>query len=295
MHAGKIKTLFIINPILERKTGKSISQLIAEHLDSDRFSPTILYSEYEGHAKVLASQNAGKYQLIVAGGGDGTINQICHSLVHTDTMLGILPLGSGKGLARSLGIPLNIKDAIKTINRLNIARIDTGMLGTYRFFNIAGIGFDAEVAHAYAGSITRGFFPYALNIIKKLPGYSSISVGVTIENRNISGRYFIVSFANSSQWGYGAHISPMSKPDDGLLNICLIRNFPKIFAPGLMIRLYTKTIHRSKYMETIPVKKAVISGNGSFKGHIDGEPVEFNAPFNVSIEPGSLKVVYDAK
>ena len=295
MHSDKIKTLFIINPILEKKRGENVSRLISEHLDHVRFDHRILHSEYPGHTRVLARENAGKYQLIVAGGGDGTINQVIHSLVYSDTMLGILPLGSGKGLARSLGIPLNIRDAINTINKLNIARMDTGVAGKHRFINIAGIGFAAEVAHAYADSTTRGFFPYAMNTVKKFPGYSSISARVTIENRNISGRCFDISFANSTQWGYGAHISPNSKPDDGLLEICIIRNFPKILVPGLLARLYTKTIHRSKYMEIIPAKKAWISGNGPFKGHVDGEPVEFTSPFIICIEPGSLKVVCTGK
>ena len=291
MHSGILKTLFILNPILEKKSGKNVSGLITEHLDPARFDPTILYSEYPGHAGVLARQNVAKYHLIVAGGGDGTINQVARSLVHTETMLGILPLGSGKGLARSLGIPLNIKEAIKVINRLFTARLDTGLVGTHRFINIAGIGFAAEVAHAFEGSRARGFFSYAMNVAKTLPGYSPISAKITIENRSITGRFFIISFANSSQWGYGAYISPMSQPDDGLLDICIIRNFPKILVPGLLARLYTKTIHRSGYVEINPVKKAVISGSESFTGHIDGEPVEFTAPFNISIESGSLNVI----
>ena len=295
MYHGRLNTLFIINPILEKKSGENLSGLITKHLYFARFNPTILYSEHLGHARVLASQNVGRYHLIVAGGGDGTINQVAHNLVHSETLLGILPLGSGKGLARSLKIPLNIRNAINVINRLDIARIDTGMVDMHRFINIAGIGFAAEVAHAYAASQKRGFMSYAMNMARKLPGYSPISARITIENRSITGSFFIISFANSSQWGYGAHISPHSKPDDGLLDICIIRNFPKILFPCLLVRLFTKTIHRSKYVEIIPAKKAGISGNRSFTGHIDGEPVEFTTPFNVTIEPGSLKVICAAK
>lgn len=291
MNTGKIKTLFIIHPILEKKARKNISGLITEHLDHERFDPTILYSEYADHAGILARENVGKYNLIVAGGGDGTINQVAHSLAHSETILGILPMGSGKGLARSLGIPLHLKDAIKIINRLVIKRIDTGQAGTHRFFNIAGIGFAAMVAHAYSGSQRRGFFTYAISTVKTLTGFRPISIEITTENRSISGRFFIISFANASQWGYGAHISPMSKPDDGLLDICLIRNFPKILLPVLLTRLFTKTIHRSRYVQTIHVKNAMISGNESCRGHIDGEPVEFTLPLKVTLEPGSLKVV----
>jgi len=291
MPSGKIKTLFIINPILEKKSGKKISDLISENLDPEQFEFTILYSEYPGHTEVLANQNAGQFQLMVAGGGDGTINQVARSLVHSETALGILPMGSGKGLARSLNIPMDMKKAIRVLNSYIITSIDTGMAGIHRFVNIAGIGFSAEIAHAYADTKKRGFFPYVINTAEKLPGYSSVSAKISIIDRDISGEYFDISFANSSQWGYGAHISPISKPDDGLLHICILNKFPKILIPGLLTGLYTKTIHLSRYMEVVPAKNAEITGHESFKGHIDGEPVEFTAPFKVSIEPGSLKVV----
>ena len=295
MYSERLKTLFIINPILKKKLRTSVSDLIITHLNPDRFDPTILYSEYVGHAIILASQNVEKYHLIVAGGGDGTTNQVAHSLVHTDTLLGILPLGSGKGLARSLKIPMNLSKAIRIINRLDFARIDTGMVHMHRFINIAGIGFAAEVAHAYAGTQKRGFFSYAMKMVRKLRGYSPISAQISIENHIITGRFFIISFANFSQWGYGAHISPNSKPDDGLLDICIIRDFPKILIPIFLVRLFTKTIHRSRYVEIIPAKKAGISGIQSFKGHIDGEPVEFPASFNITIEPGNLKAICPVK
>ena len=291
MDSGRLKALFIINPVLEKKKGVNVSGLVKQHLDHDRFSPTVIHSEYPGHAKDLAQQFAGKYPLIVAGGGDGTINEAGCSLVHSETVLGIIPLGSGNGLVRSLGIPMNIRNAINTINELNIISIDTGMAGSHRFFNIAGIGFSAEVAHAYSRSRIRGFFPYALNLVRLLPGYSFCSAKITLEDRTISGRFSDVSFANSSQWGYGAHISPLSKPDDGWLDICVLSTFPKILVPGLLVRLYLKSIYRSRYMESIPAKTAEISGEGPFKGHIDGDPVEFTTPFNISVEPVSLKVV----
>jgi len=291
MQSGKIKALFIINPILEKKRGKNIAGLISENLDPDRFEYKIVHSEYHGHTLVLARENAGQYNLIVAGGGDGTVNQVANALVHSETLLGILPLGSGKGLARSLGIPMKLKGAIQTLNELNTTRIDTGRVGTYRFFNIAGIGFAAEVAHAFAGTLRRGFFSYVLNIAKIFPGYSCVPVELITEGRRASGKYFDISFANSTQWGYGASISPTSKPDDGLLDICIIRDFPRILVPALLIRLFIKTIHHSRYMENLPVKTAEISGNGSYIGHIDGEPVELTAPFKITIEPGSLNVI----
>ena len=291
MQSGVIKTLFIINPILEKKSGKSVAELVTRHLDTEIFKPDIVYSEYPGHAKEIACQKAGDYQVVVAGGGDGTVNQVAACLVNTETALGILPLGSGKGLARALGIPLNVKAGLQTINRQSIVRIDTGMVNQYRFVNMAGIGFDAMVAHSFTGVQRRGFFLYLVRTTGSFLRYSPIPAHIKIENRNISGRFFLVSIANSTQWGYGVHISPHSKTNDGLLDICVFRNFPKILVPLLVTRLFIKTIHKSRYVEIIPVKQVEISGSNSFTGHTDGEPAEFTAPVRISVEPSSLRVI----
>ena len=291
MHQGKIKTLFIINRIFENKGGKNITGLIRKHLDRDKFEVDILFSEFPGHAGTLAQENSGKYQIMVAGGGDGTINQVAHSLVHTETILGILPLGSGKGLARSLKIPLNIPRAIRIINMMKLARIDSGLAGGERFFNIADVGFAAEVAGTYSCMQKRGFFSYALSAISTLPGYSPLSAELSIEESTIAGHFFIISFANASQWGYGAHISPQSKPDDQKLEICLVRKFPLILLPVFLARLFLKTMHRSKYVEIVPVKKAILKGDGLINGHVDGEPVQFSLPLIITAEPGSLQVL----
>ncbi len=291
MHTDILKVLFIINPILEKKNGKKLHALLAGHLDSNRFEMEIVRPGTAELAGELARENLGKYDIMVAGGGDGTINRVAGHLVHSDTALGILPMGSGNGLARSLGIPMDIGKAIRLINRLPVTRIDTGLINRHRFINIAGIGFAARVAHLYAGGRTRGFIPYAVKSAGAFPGYSSFPASIEIDDKQVSGRFFLISIANSSQWGYGAYISPMSDPADGFLDICLLRSFPKILVPGLMTRLFTKTFHKSRYTLIIPVKNAEISGSDRFTGHVDGEPVVFDAPLHISVEPGSLKVI----
>jgi YegS/Rv2252/BmrU family lipid kinase len=286
-----LKALIIINPLLERRSGKDIPSLIDKYLDRARFRSTVLYSDYPGHAKDLAEEHAGSYDLIIAAGGDGTINEIAQSLIYSETLLGILPIGSGNGLARSLGIPLRIIDAIKTINALNVTSLDSGMAGDHKFFNIAGIGIAAEVAHSFARSKRRGFISYALNLLKTIPGYTSLWLDLSCESRITTGRFFDVSIANSTQWGYGAQISPHSKPDDGFLDICLLQNFPRILVPELLARLYMKSMGRSRYMQVLPVRSAVISGGGTLKAHVDGQPVEFTLPVEISVIPGSIKVI----
>ena len=140
-----LKILFIINPIHEKRLGMKVKELIADSLDPALFEPTIVYSDFPGHARDLARKSLDKYHVIVAGGGDGTVNEIGSQLIHSNVILGVLPMGSGKGLARSLGIPLDIQKAIQTLNDLKIIEIDTGLANQFRFINMAGIGFDAVV------------------------------------------------------------------------------------------------------------------------------------------------------
>ena len=291
MQSEILKILFIINPMLEKRCGIKVEELISDFLDPAIFEPSIVYSDFPGHARDLARMGRDKYHVIVAGGGDGTANEIGSQLIHSNVILGILPMGSGKGLARSLGIPLDIRKSIQTINDLNVTEIDTGMANQFRFISIAGIGFDALVAHAYARKSGRGFFTYAFQSARNLLKYKSIPVQIKTGFMDISTHVFLLSFANSSQWGYGALINPHANTGDGLLDLCLLKNFPRILSPLLAIKLFNGSIHRSGFINILAVKQAEIGGNDKYLGHIDGEPVEFATPIKITVDPASLKVI----
>jgi YegS/Rv2252/BmrU family lipid kinase len=291
MPSEKLKILFIINPMLEKRLGLKVQDLIADSLDPSLFEPSIVYSDFPGHARELARTNLDKYQVIVAGGGDGTVNEIGSQLIHSEVILGILPMGSGKGLARSLGIPLDIPKALQTLNDLNVIKIDTGLANQFRFINIAGIGFDAVVAHAYARKSGRGFFTYAFQSARNLFHYKNVPVQLKTGQTNLSTSAFLLSFANSSQWGYGALINPQANTGDGLLDLCLLKGFPRILSPILLIKLFNGSIHRSKFIDILTVDQAEIGGSDKYIGHIDGEPVEFSTPLKITVDPASLKVI----
>ena len=291
MPSEKLKILFIINPMLEKRLGLKVKYLIADSLDPSIFEPSIVYSDFPGHARDLARRNLDKYHVMVAGGGDGTVNEIGSQLIHSKVILGILPMGSGKGLARSLGIPLDMRKAIQTLNDLNVIKIDTGLANQFRFINIAGIGFDAAVAHAYARKSGRGFFTYAFQSARNLFHYKNVPVQIKTGQMDMSTFAFLLSFANSSQWGYGALISPHASTANGLLDLCLLKDFPRILSPILVIRLFNGSIHRSKFIDILPVKQAEIGGNDRYIGHVDGEPVEFATPLKITVDPASLRVI----
>ena len=291
MQSEILKILFIINPILEKRRGVKVEKLISDFLDPGLFEPSIVYSDFPGHARDLARMGMDKYHVIVAGGGDGTAMEIGSQLIHSNVILGILPMGSGKGLVRSLGIPLDIRKAIQTLNDLKVIEIDTGMANQFRFISIAGIGFDAVVAHAYARKSGRGFFTYAFQSARNLVKYKSIPVQIKTGQMDISTQAFLLSFANSSQWGYGALINPHANTSDGLLDLCLLKNFPRILSPLLAIKLFNGSIHRSGFINILHVKQAEIGGNDKYIGHIDGEPVEFTTPIKIKVDPASLKII----
>ena len=291
MQSKILRILFIINPILEKRLGMKVQDLVADSLDPSLFEPSIVYSDFPGHARELARKNRDNYHVIVAGGGDGTVNEVGSQLVHSGVTLGVLPMGSGKGLARSLGIPMDIRKAIQTLNDFNVIEIDTGRANQFRFISIAGIGFDAAVAHAYARKSGRGFFTYAFQTVRELFHFSSIPVHIKTKQMDMVSRVFLLSLANTSQWGYGARISPHASTQDGLLDLCLLRNFPRILSPALLLRLFNSSIHRSKFMDIFHIKQAEIIGTGEYIGHIDGEPVIFTTPVKFTIDPASLRVI----
>jgi len=249
-------------------------------------------TKYEGHAFKLAIENLKEYYKIVAVGGDGTVNEISKALIYKDNLFGIIPTGSGNGLARSLKIPKNLKKAINKIIKGNTIKIDSGKVNDHHFLNVAGIGFDAQIAHTFTKSKKRGFKTYFLHILREFINYKPTDVIIEKDDREeLKISPFLVSIANSQQWGNNAYISPSSKINDGLFEICVLKKFPLIITPVLVVRLFLKNIHKSKYMKTIQADSVVIKLKTNSKGHIDGEPVVFDKILNIKILKKSINII----
>ena len=283
--------LFIINPLSVKRRGIDLEKLIRENLDPARFEYTIRYSEYHGHAFEIAEASRSEYRIIIAAGGDGTINQVSGALVGTDKLMGIIPLGSGNGLARDLGIPIKASKAIKRINSLNTRVIDSGVIGGKHFINMAGVGFDAEIAHDFAGSIQRGFLGYVVKTITRFFRYQSDDYTTIIEGVESNSNAFLISFANTGQYGNNAYISPEAKPDDGLIDICFMKKFPVCAAPIIAARLFLRNIDRSKYVKIISARDISLRCDHLIKGHIDGEPTNFSKEIDLQIKEKALTVI----
>ena len=288
-----MKILFIINPIAgTKKNIKDLENLINKTIDKNKFELIIKYTEYAFHGTEIAEQAVkDKIDIVVAVGGDGTINEISKALVYTDTIMAIIPKGSGNGLSRYLKIPMNTKRAIKLINKINVKKIDTAKINNKHFINVAGVGFDAHISYLFANHGKRGFLSYVKLILGEFKKYKAEKYTIMSNNIEYNVDAFLISFANSSQFGNEAHIAPLAEINDGLIDIVVLKKFPLTQSMQIASMLYTKTLHKSKYYQLIKTDKAEITCKNEIKGHIDGEPTTFEKKFNVEIFEKSLNII----
>lgn len=288
----KIKIAFIINPIAGGKNKFHFSQTIEKDLDLSKFEYQIIQTERVNHAfdltKIAIQEGA---QIVVAVGGDGTINEIAAALVGTQTKLAIIPFGSGNGLARALKIPMNTSKALSIINQTNSDLIDVAKLNDNFFFNMSGLGFDAHISHVFSKDKKRGLLGYIKATFRELKNYRSENYQINIDGKLINERAFILSIANSSQYGNEAHIAPRAQLHDGLLDLIIVKPFPLILMPIMAFRLFTKSADRSKYLISLQGKSIQISNNKKSVIHLDGEAKLINENINISIQPLALNVI----
>ncbi len=284
------KVLYIINPISGVGRQKIIEKMLVKY-SAKNINYTIKYTEYAKHAIELTKQYSANFDAIVVVGGDGSVNEVGQALINSNTAFGIIPTGSGNGLARHLQIPLKIKDAILNINNFNVLTIDTASINNTFFINVAGIGFDALIAHKFAKYGKRGFSSYIKITSKEFKKYKSQKINLTIDENKINDEVFLLSIANGSQFGNNAYIAPTASMNDGKLNITTLKKFPLISAPKLAYKLFTKKIDKLKIAKSYKAKSIIIEQNGKILAHIDGEPVVFSDKIEINIIPHSLKII----
>ena len=285
------KILFVINPKSGVGKQKKVESLIEQFLNKQIFFPTIEYTQYTGHAKEICAKRKTEFDIICLVGGDGTINEGASSLINSNTALAIIPTGSGNGLARHLKIPLKTDEAIKKLNSYNFKFIDACKINEQYFFNVAGIGFDGLIAHKFATFGKRGFSSYLKIVFSEFSKYKDQTFKLFIDSNEVNNKAFMISLANSSQFGNNVLIAPKAKIDDGLLNVVVLRKFPMIVAPVLAFRLFTKSIHKSCFVTNYTCKHLEIHSTENVFSHIDGEPSDLKFPVKVEVLPKSLKVV----
>jgi len=266
--------------------------LIERLIDKNKFDYRISFTERVEHAFMLSKAAVkDEYDVVIAVGGDGTINEVAKGILNTNLILGIIPFGSGNGLARSLKIPMSPKKALNVINRFYTEKIDSGKLNEDHFFNMAGIGFDAHISHAFASNKTRGLGGYITTTFKELSSYKPLNYFISVDGKEIERKAFIVSIANSSQYGNEAHIAPHADVRDGILDVVVVKPFPWYKFPSLAIRMFSKTAHKSSYVEIIKGKNISIKRENAGAVHVDGEPKLMNGSLDIKVLPQSITVI----
>lgn len=283
---------FIVNPVSGPKTKNRITKLIRELLNKELFSPTVVVTEYAGHATQLAQQFALEgYYAVIAVGGDGTINEVGKGLCGTNTALGIIPNGSGNGFARHLEISTRMNRAVEMLNNSEVISVDYCTVNDIPFFSTFGVGFDALVAQDFSNT-SRGLKGYIESILKDIFQYKPEQYHLQGEGIDLTTSAFLINFANASQWGYDACIAPKASLQDGWMDVAIVSEFPLIKAPELAWQLFTKSIDENHYMHTIRTKEIMLEReNESSPVHIDGTPTQMAKDLHIKIVEDGLKVL----
>lgn len=292
----KKRILFIVNPISGIHGKEFVLHLIDKYIDRTRYDYTVRKTEYAGHACQLACQAAEeKTDIVVAIGGDGTINEIGRSLVHTDTAMGIIPCGSGNGLARHLHIPMEPRGAIETLNKGFIKEIDYGKIDQHPFFCTCGVGFDAFVSLKFADSGKRGLSTYLENTLHESLTYRPETYEIENELGTVRYKAFLIACANASQYGNNAYIAPQASLTDGMMDITILEPFTVLDVPTLAFQLFNKTIDQNSRIKTLKEKKITIHRHCAGVFHFDGDPMMGGKDLEVEVIHRGLKVIAPEK
>src|SRR5439155_2132559 len=256
--------------------------VVAAHGDR----PDILLTERVGHARELAQGAMQRgARLVIAWGGDGTINEVASALVFGDVPLGIVPAGSGNGLARELGVARRPERAIADALAAEPTLMDVGEIEGRYFVNAAGMGFDAHIASQFASSRRRGFLGYAGITARALTSYVPLTYRITTGGTTVETRAVLVTLANSAQFGNGALIAPGARVDDGELDLVVVEERSRFRTICSVPHLFTGTANKIAGCRIARVREATIETSAPMTFHVDGEPVQGGTRLRARVHP----------
>lgn len=283
--------LFIINPIAGNGRGGRCVKQIGENLDGTRFIPEYAFTQYGGHAIELAREAASRgVDIVVAVGGDGTVNETACGLVGTQTSLGIIPCGSGDGLALHLGIPRTVAGAVEVINAGKAVLADSGIVEGHRFFCTAGVGLDAKVAYDYLKAGSRGLKTYISKVLENWRSFQPSHYIIGTENSSLEVEAMLVTVGNANQWGNHVHITPTASLTDGIFDITIVKPISLLQVPHLLVRLLRYNAYDSEHTVHLRGKQITIQRDGDLEAHYDGEALVLPETIHIECCPGSLYI-----
>lgn len=286
------KVLFIVNKFSGSGYRPEVEGRIIEGCEKNDVECTIEFTRSRGHATELASQavHEKKISTVVAVGGDGTVNEVAKGLLHSSVTMGIIPKGSGNGLARHLRIPMTVAGAVQNLFTSQVIAMDTFLLNKKISLNVSGIGFDGHIANLFGKEKKRGLKGYVKHTFNEFFRFREFEASITMNDKTFKRKAFIIAVANSSQYGNNARIAPAASVCDQLLHISILKKVPP-YRLDFIYSFFAGKVDRSAFCETLETNSMTIRVDHPVAFHIDGEPCGESNVFEIELLPSSLKML----
>ncbi|MBZ0245959.1 MAG: YegS/Rv2252/BmrU family lipid kinase [Cyclobacteriaceae bacterium] len=286
------KVLFIVNKYSGTGYSPAIEEKILAQCKKRNLECAIEFTQEPGHATTLARMAVdNKFKMVFAVGGDGTMNEVAQGLLHSPVAMGIIPKGSGNGLARHLRIPFSIDDALQLLDMKKTINIDTININNHLSVNVSGIGFDGHIAEMFARDGNRGLFTYGKLVVSQFNKFESFECQVSLDGVTTQENLFSISFANSSQFGNNAFIAPTASLCDQLIDVCMVNKMNTFQGIQFVRKLFNKTLHQTQLVRIAQAREIKITTQKKIPFHIDGEAATATTSFDIRINPASLRVI----
>lgn len=284
-----MKALFIVNERSGKRRPFDVAELIR------RASPFEHRIESCGRKEdldgLIEEATRGGFDVVYAVGGDGTVHETAKRLIGSELALGVLPIGSGNGFARHVGLPIEPAASLAACSSGRVSTIDTAVVNDQPFLGVMGVGFDAMVAERFASSNVRGLETYVREGLRAFTAFRAEEYEVTVDGETLRRAASVVAVANSGQYGNDARIAPLASLQDGLLDVVIIADTKLIDAAFLLARLFNGTLHRASGVTTVQTTEVVIRRRSAGPAHLDGEPCILGEELHVRVNPSSLRVL----
>lgn len=286
-----MKARLIINPISGTRSKAGLDRMVIDSLSPLGWEVEVVYTKGHGDATRLALEAIEKKcDAVLAAGGDGTINETAAALCGTGVVLGILPCGSGNGLARHLGIPIDLREGLKVIHEDHPTDIDYATVNDRKFFCTCGVGFDAAVSAAFARKKTRGKFTYIQSTFETYANYEPEFYTISANGKKLTEKAFLVAVCNASQYGNNAYIAPSASINDGLLDVTIIHAGNTLSTALVGVDMMTGMIERNMLIQTFRTDNIIIERERRGPSHLDGEPLEMDDCLDIRCHHNGLRV-----
>lgn len=287
----KRKIAFIVNPSAGTKKARNFHEFVRQNLPKDLYFEIIQWTNKNNFEEIKQKILSTDYTELVAVGGDGTVNEVARVSMEKGIPTGIIPAGSGNGLARSIGIPMNFDKALKIISDRKTRLIDVGFINDTPFLCTSGVGFDAHIGKLFASRTQRGLLGYIKITLKELFSYKTCEYRISINETAQTEEAFLITFANAGQYGNNFYIAPMAKVDDGLLHVAIVKPFPIFSLPIIFLKIVFLKAHKSRFIKTLTSDKLNIRAVRKTAFHFDGEPGNDAFEFEVNIRKKALEII----